>query len=62
MKRITAADLAGKTSLELSALYARVRAELEQTPPGTYEHELLATSLDNIRRAFVARQAKGPGL
>jgi hypothetical protein len=60
MKLITAAELANKTNFELSALYARVKEELERTTPGSYEHEVLATSLDNIRRAFAARVPWGP--
>jgi hypothetical protein len=62
MRVITAADLATKTNVELSALYARVKEELERTEPGSYEHEILSLSLDNIRRAFVARVARGPKL
>lgn len=60
MKLITAAELATKTTFELSALYASVKLELQRTEPGSYEHEVLATSLDNIRRAFRARVPRGP--
>jgi hypothetical protein len=62
MRVITAADLANKTNVELSALYARIKEELARTKPDSYEHEVLSLSLDNIRRAFVARVAQAPKL
>jgi hypothetical protein len=60
MKIITAAELASKTGFELSALYARIREELGRTEPGSYDHEILSVSLDNIRRAFASRRTSGP--
>lgn len=60
MRIITAAELANKTNFELSALYAEVLQELEQARPGSYAHEMLSISLENIRRAFAAPRIKPP--
>ena len=62
MRLITSAELANKTNFELSALYARVKEELGRTAPDSYEHDVLAASLENIRRAFAARQPRAPKL
>jgi hypothetical protein len=62
MKIITASELANKTRFELSALYARVREELEQTEPDSDAHACLVTSLENIRRAFTAPKFKPPSI
>ena len=60
MRQITPAELANKSGFELSALYARVKEELSRTEPGSYEYEVLAASLDHIRRAYAARRTIGP--
>ena len=60
MRVITAAELANKTNFELSALYARVKEELERSIPGSYAHEVLSQSLYNICRTFAGRVAGGP--
>lgn len=62
MKYITASELAGKTNFELSALYARLKQELAGVEPGSYEHEMLSISLDNVRRAYAAPKLKPPGM
>jgi hypothetical protein len=62
MRVITSAELANKTGFELSALYERVREELGRAEPDSYEYEVLATSLENIRRAFAAKIPRGPKL
>ena len=63
MKVITAADLANKTNFQLSALYARLKEELGRTEPGSYEHEILSISLENVRRAYTtAPKFKPPGM
>ena len=62
MKLITAADLVNKTNFQLSALYAKLREDLSYTEPGSYEHEILSKSLENIRRAFAAPKFKPPGM
>ena len=60
MRLITASELAGKTNFELSALYASIIEELGRAAPGSHEYEVLAISLDNIRRTYAARQTRGP--
>lgn len=62
MRLITASELAKMTNFELSALYASVREELERTNPDSYEHDVLTTALENIRRAFAAPRIKPPGM
>ena len=66
MRAITAAELAHKTKFELSALHARIKEKMEGLDPNSYEYEVLAASLDNIRRAFAAPKVrpaiKPPGM
>lgn len=62
MRAITPAELARKTKFELSALHARIKEEMEGLDPSSYEYEVLAASLDNIRRAFAAPRIKPPGM
>ena len=62
MKPITASDLAGKTNFELSALYARLKEALTMVEPGSYEHDVLTISLENVRRAYAAPRPKAPGM
>ena len=63
MKLITAADLVNKTNFQLSALYARLKEELGRTEPGSYEHEILSISLENVRRAYTTTpKFKPPGM
>lgn len=62
MKLITPAELANKTNFELSALYARIKQELEVTDPDSYEHGVLTASLENILRAYRAPRIKPPGM
>ena len=60
MRVITPSELANKTKFELSALHERVKREMEGLDPNSYEFEILAHSLDNIRRAFAAPKIKPP--
>jgi hypothetical protein len=62
MKAITLAELANKTNFELSALYAQIKEEMEGTDPNSYEYGILATSLDNILRAYKVPRIKPPGM
>ena len=62
MKFITASELAGKTNFELSALYARIKEQMATVEPGSYEHDMLSMSLDNVRRAYAAPKFKPPGM
>ncbi len=62
MKFISTSELAGKTNFELSALYARLKAELAGVEPGSYEHDMLSASLENVRRAYAAPRLKPPGM
>jgi hypothetical protein len=62
MRLITASELADKTNFELSALYARIKAEMDRTEPNSYEYDVLAASLENIRRAYAAPKIKPPAM
>lgn len=62
MRVITQSELANKTRFELSALYERLKREMEELDPNSYEFEILAHSLDNIRKAFTAPRFKPPGM
>lgn len=61
-KLVTAAELAGKTNFELSALYARLKEELAMVQPDSYEYDILCMSLENVRRAYAAPKFKPPGM
>jgi len=64
MKLITAAELAGKSQSQLSALYRMISDELAGTEPCSIERVNMIASLENISRAIAARRItrpKGPG-
>ncbi len=63
MRLITASELVNKTNFQLSALYARLREELERTEPGSYDYDILCMSLENVRRAYATTpKFKPPGM
>lgn len=64
MKLMTAAELAGKSQSQLSALYRMISDELAGTEPCSTERANMIASLENIARAIAAcriSKPKGPG-
>ncbi len=61
-KLITAADLAGKTTPELRALFRAAHDDLVRSEPDTPERRNALASLDNISHAIAAAMAAAPSV